>query len=540
MPRVSASRNRRSANYTDVPAPAVNRSRFNRSHSCHTAFNPGYLIPVFREELLPGDSITLQPTVFARLTTMEVPVFSNVYLDVHYFAFSHRHVWDDAEEFFGAEPGGPGTRVDRTTPKLDMTLATGSAGVAEDLFDYLGIPPGVNPLNYDTCPHNFLGRGYAKTCDEWYKDSEIEAPYHYDTDAGPDDPTDYPIRRRNKMPDRFTTARPWPYKGPDINISLGSSAPLSATVSADGDMTFTGLTQTGTFMKEANTSTPGTAVSGTGWSAGTENLSYDGGLQVTGTADLSSAVGPTVNDLRLNLATQHLFEMFARGSSARYVELNHTVFGVKSPDSRLQNSEYIGGATARLYVNPVSVTTNLVNQPGDQYAYGVAMGSGRPFTYSAVEHGYIIGIASIRTELLYSEGLDRDFRRHTRFDFFWPAFQGLGEQPIRNEEVYWQGAVGDQNTFGYEPRYQEYRERMNMVTGKMRPAHPTTLANFHLGQEFGAAQNLNKTFIQEDPPIDRVTTIASGTEPSFKVDIFTSEFMVRPISAQGRPGLPRL
>lgn len=531
--RVRAS-DRGARSYSDVPLPSISRSVFDRSHSVHTAFNAGDLIPVDREELLPGDTVVIQPTMFARLTTMEVPIFSNVYMDVHYFVVPMRQIWDNAEEFYGAEPGGPGTRIDRVTPKLDLTVATGAAILQETLHDYIGIPPGPRPATVAECPHNLYGRSYLAVFNEWYRDAEIEAPIAIDTGDGPDTVTDYAIQKRNKQRDRFTSARPWPYKGPAVSVPLGSSAPVIS------DSTTPTFIQTGQTNPENFQSSGAQGFqAGTAWDSGsaTDLLFVNSGLQ----ADLTNAVGATVNDVRNSIATQHLFEMFARGSSARYTELLTTAFQVHSPDQRLQRPEFIGGATAKLYTNPVANTTDLTKDIGYLGAYGVAVGSGRPFSYSATEHCIVLGIASIRTEMLYSEGLDKDLSRDTRFDYFWPAFQALGEQVIENQEVFWAGSGGsDDGVFGYEPRYQEYRERFNMVTGKMRPQATGTLANFHLGQLFSAQQNLNKTFIQENPPMDRVTTIAAAVEPSFKVDLFVKQRHVRPISAQGMPGLRRL
>ena len=551
MPRTSASR-RGARDYSDVPVPNVSRSVFDRSLSTHTAFNAGDLIPVYREELLPGDSISIRPTVFARITTMEVPIFSNVYVDVHFHVVPIRTIWPEqhGEEFFGAEPDGPGTRTDRTTPKLDLTAATGELLAAETLHDYIGIPPGIQPATTDECPHNFYGRAYAKIFNDLYRDAEIEAPIvEYGTNGidGPDVPSEFVIQKSNKQRDRFTSARPWPYKGPDITIALGTSAPLSGDISSSGEFVLMGDISGVDGHLEPNAATSSTQVninsSGQGGGSFNTNddFAYESGLSLANvTADLSNAIGPTVNDLRLNIATQHLFEMFARGGSARYTELNETVFHVKSPDSRLQRAEYIGGTTARMYTNPVTVNTQITRNVGELAAFGVALGRSRNITYSAVEHCVVLGIARVRSEYLYSQGLDKDLSRHTRFDYFWPAFQGLGEQPILNQEINWLGAATDDDVFGYEPRYQEYRERQNMVTGKLRPSHPTTLANWHLGQEFSGVQNLNKAFIQEDPPMDRVTVLAASSEPTFKFDMFAQVRMARPISAQGMPGLPRL
>lgn len=529
--------NKTARDYSDVPLPSIDRSVFDRSISHQTTFNAGELIPIDREELLPGDSITIQPAAFARTTTLEVPIFSNVYMDIHYFAVPLRLIWENSEEFFGAEPGGPGTRVDHFTPKLDMTTATGENVAPGTLHDYIGIPPNVRPGSTADCPHNLYGRAYNLIYNEWYRDGELNGLVQVDTDDGTDAVSDYVILKRNKQRDRFTSARPWPQKGPDVDIPLGTTAPVISDGSpiefaqspAGGSVRFRSLPATGF---QAGQTWP--AVFDLTFGAST-------GLQ----ADLSSAAAASVQDLRTAIATQHLFEMFSRAGSARYVELNHTVWGVRGSDMRLQRPEYLGGTTAKLYVNPVQDTAGIVVGSGGQAvgnlgAFGVAMGAGRPFTYSAEEHCVLLGIASVRTPYLYSEGIDKDLMRNDRFDYAWPQFQNVGEQPIYNRELFWSGTSADQDVFGYEPRYQEYRERYNRVSSLMRPQVPDTLAYWHLGQEFGATQNLNGAFIEENPPFDRVTTINQSIQPTFKADFFVKSRMARPLSAQGHPGLKRL
>lgn len=512
--------------YSDVPVPTRPRSRFDRSHTVHTAFNAGDLIPVDREEMLPGDTIQLKPTIFARLTTLVVPVFSNVYFDLHYFFVPLRLIWENAGEFFGAEPGGPGTRVDRLTPKLDCSTAI----VAESLQDYLGIPPGFQALAGRAEPHNFYGRAYNLIWNEWYRDAELQDLVTVDRDDSDDDPADYVILKRNKQRDRFTSARPWPYKGPDVAIDLGDNVPVVASPTDDRFMLFANSTEQ--YVHYDN----GTTNLQLGGQTATGDVHW--GSQTGLEADLASGSGASVINIRSAFALQQMFEQFARGGSARYVELLENLYGVKSPDARQQRPEFIGSTTARIMVNTVASTAAAVNDIGDLGAYAVGMKTGGGMSYSAVEHGVVLGIASIRTEYLYSQGLDKDLMRDTRFDYHQPHFEAVGEQPILNRELYLTASgTGDTDVWGYEPRHQEYRERLNSVTGKMRPSHPQTLAVFHLGQLFASQPLLNEAFIQEAPPFDRVTQIASAVEPSFKVDLFIDETMIRPVAAVGQPGM---
>lgn len=530
--------NRGARDYSDVPLPQINRSVFDRSHSHHTTYREtGEIIIADIEELLPGDTIMVQPTVFARTTTLAVPIFSNVFMDVHYFAVPLRLIWDNAEEFFGAEPGGPGTRTDRLTPKIDLRNATTPGGLApETLYDYMGVPPGVEVADLNLSPHNLYGRAYSLIWNEWFRDAEIDDLAHLDLDDGPDDPADYPLRRRRKQRDRFTSARPWPQKGPDVDIPLGDSAP----VVSDGSQFGVYVDGNGSLMSGVSGGNSIVRASGTWPTSGVASWGPQGTASTGLEADLSSASAATVQALRSAIATQHLFEAFSRAGSARYVELNHTVWGVRGSDARLQRPEYIGGATARLYVNPVAHTASFtVTKTGDLGAFGVAAGQGRQFTYSAEEHCVVVATASIRTPYLYSQGISKELMRHDRFSYAWPQFQNVGEQPILKRELFWDGSATDQEVFGYEPRYQEYRERYNQVSGLMRHG-AGNLDYWHLGQEFAAHPELNSTFLDENPPFDRVTTLTAAEEPTWKVDFFIREKMIRPLSAMGVPGLARI
>ena len=537
MPKQRRNASRRGApSFADVPVPRVGLSKMNRSHSVNTAFNAGQLVPIFREELLPGDTLRLRTTIFARLTTLVDAVFSNVFLDVLWFAVPLRHIWENAGEFFGAEPGGPGTRVDRLTPKLDVDVA---GGVPEQsLHDYIGIPPGIRESDPRRQPHNFYGRAYYAAYNSWIRDAEIQAPLPINVTDSADAIGDFVLQRRYKQRDRFTSARPWPYKGPDVNLSLGTSAPVTGDIVGNGVPTFDVGNRTNTALT-APGSGPEAEWSGTGiagnafWN--TTALELQNGI-----VDLTAGIGPTVNDFRNTIALQHIFEQFARAGSARYVEWVQNVYGVRSPDSRQQEPEFIGQMSTRLMVNPVYEMASGLGKLGDSGAYALALKTGRTITYSSTEHQVVLGLANIRAEYIYSQGLDKDFRRDNRFDYHFPHFEGLGEQPIYQGELYWQGTPDDDLVFGYEPRHQDYRERHNYATGRMRPQSTSTLASWHLGEEFSAQPLLNPSFLEEDPPFDRVTQINASVEPSFKVDVYHDEQMIRPVAAMGMPGLRRI
>ena len=534
--RQATSRSVHAHQFSDVPPPSVQRSRLPRPSRLHTAFNSGKLIPVYRDELLPGDTLTMQYTFLARLLPVIEAVMSGIYLDVHFFAVPFRLIWENAEEFFGAEPGGPGTRVDRLTPKVDV-----SSPLAEDsLYDYLGYPPGISDATSSRWPNNLYARAYSLICTDWYRHAELVAPYHLDLDDGPDDPADYPIRNRMKRYDYFTQAALSPQKGPDVTVPLGTSAPLSGSIAGGGAPSF--KVSAGDTAQEleinATANNQQVDIDAAGFAAAGDLIWGDPNLDVSGvTADLSSASSSTINELRIAFATQHVYEAFARGGVARYTELLQSIWGVQSPDARLQRPEFLGGSTIDITVAPIPNTSG-VGTLAELGALAVGVKRGRGFTYSSTEHQLVLGIASVRADLIYSQGLGRDLTRDTRFDYQWPAFNYVGEQAVYSRELYWDGTANDLDVFGYVPRYDEYRHKNSETTGPMRPQHSVTLAYYHLGQDFASRPALNETFMNEAPPMDRILQIS--TEADVRVDAFFQATHVRPIPPHGRPGLMRL
>lgn len=526
--------------FSDVPPPRVQRSLFDRSSGLHTAFDAGKLVPIFRDELLPGDTVRLTPTVFARFTTLQVPLFSTLNIDLHFYAVPLRLIWENAEEFFGAEPLGPGTRVERQTPKLDM-----SGGVAEDgLYDYLGIPPGVVDAASARWPNNFYGRACNLIYNTWYRHPELEAPLVVDMDDGPDNPADYEtLNRRMKRWDYFTQANLSPFKGPDVTVPLGTSAPVSGTITGAGSPVFVGATSAAIGnLIESGGAIGDVALTGGGAFTNLETLNWNTpNLFLTGaTADLSSATGPTVNDYRLAFATQHVFEAFARGGTARYTELLMSTHGVFSPDARLQRPEFLGGTSVQMNTNPVAATVAAGTAVADLAAFAVGARRGRGFSYSSTEHQVLIGFASLRSDgdHIYSQGIHRDFLRDNRFDYAWPQFAAIGEQAVESRELWYEGAGADLDVFGYVPRYDEYRHKPSMATGAMRPGHSITLAQYHLGMDFASRPALNTDFLEVDPPVSRVTKIT--TEQDIRFDAWFDYKCARALPTFGVPGLRRL
>jgi len=368
------------------------------------------------------------------------------------------------------------------------------------------------------------------------------------TNDGPDGGAIYPLRRRGKRHDYFTSCLPFVQKGTAVPLPLGTSAPLTPTSAPValgtlgtptwdiGSMTNRNLEDRGSTV-EADWSG---AVSGAGGVAAVWNDPALGSITAdltSVTADLSSATAATINQIREAFQIQRLLERDARGGS-RYTEIIRAHFGVTSPDQRLQRPEYLGGGSTRININAVATTRNDATEgdnTGDLSAYGTAAVNGIGFRKSFVEHCLLIGLVSVRADLTYQQGMHRMWSRSTRYDFFWPAFAHLGEQAVLNQEIFADNSANDILTFGFQERWAEYRYKPSQITGKMRSVSPTSLDNWHLGLDFSALPVLNATFIEDNPPIDRV--LAVPAEPHFLADFFFEYKNARPMPTYSVPGM---
>ena len=518
--------------FSEVPHADIQRSTFDRSHGLKTTFNAGELVPIYVDEALPGDTFSCNLTAFSRLATPIHPTMDNAFMDSHFFAVPVRLVWDDFEEFMGETKtykAAGATRLDGTpdftaAAPIPPTITAGGSGEAEQsLSDYFGIPTKVAALEFSALWH----RSYTLVWNSWFRDENLQAPKPIDTTSG-NDTTTYALLNRGKKHDYFTSALPWPQKGADVTIPLGTTAPIKS------DASFSGSDEAGNRITIRNT-------------AGTQHYMGDGNVNANLLgkeagddspmyADLTDATAATINQLRLAFATQKFLEIQARGGS-RYIEVIKNHFNVTSPDARLQRPEYLGGGSSPVNISPVAQTssTDATTPQGNLSAIGTTVLSGHSFTKSFTEHTIVIGMVSVRTDLTYQQGLNRMFSRETIYDYYWPTLSTIGEQAVKNKEIYAQGTAADETTFGYQERYAEYRYKPSSITGKFRSNATGTLESWHYAQEYSALPLLGDSWIQvTDTNVQR--TLAVASEPQFIFDSLFKLKCTRPMPVNSVPG----
>lgn len=519
--------------FAELTKPDIQRSTFDRSHGYKTTCDAGMLYPIYVDEMLPGDTLKLNFNAFGRLATLLTPIMDNIFMDVHFFSVPNRLVWDNFVKQMG-EQDNPGDSTNYLTPMKTVTTAYAE----NSLQDYMGLPTKVTGYEHSA----LFERAYYAIYNQWYRDQNIINSLVFS--KGDSDTTAYILQPRGKRKDYFTSALPWPQKGPAASLSLLGTAelpvygpPTNGTLTNATSFTKVGDSTTRHYLQTGSTST--LSMFGMGQNQQYQLAPkdfYDNNPTIPAPyADLSSGVNVTVNAIRQAFQVQKMFEKDARGGT-RYTEITRQHFDVVSPDARLQRPEFLGGKTFNININPIAQNSESGTTPqGNLAAMGTINASGAGFTKTFTEHEIVIGIVSFRADLNYQQGLNKMWSRKTRFDYYFPTFAHLGEQAILNKELVCTGGSGDDDVFGYQERWAEYRYKPSLITGQFRSNATASLDPWHLGQDFSGPPALNPQFINENPPLDRVVAVTS--EPKFLLDVFFDLKHSRPMPMFSVPGL---
>ena len=545
------------SHFSLAPHVDISRSRFDRSASLKTSFNVGDVVPFFLDEVLPGDTFSVDTSKVVRMQTLLTPMMDNVYLDTYYFFVPNRLVWDHWKQFCGENTESAWIpETEYTMPQITSPASSGWA--VGTLADYFGIPTGVPGLSVSALPF----RAYALIMNEWFRDQNLQDPLVVPTDdstvAGVNTGTFVTDVAKGGKPfiaakyhDYFTSCLPSPQKGPDVLIPAATA----------GEYPVVGKYQThdpggyGMFGRVSKYSDIGTLF-GTGTLVTNSNVLQisDDDTPYSSTLDnkivgfeptnlyavASGGLGATINQLRLAFQIQKFYEQQARGGS-RYTEVIRSFFGVTSPDARLQRPEYLGGNRVPINVNQIiqqSGTESTGTPQGTVVGQSLTTDSHSDFTKSFTEHGFIIGLMVARYDHTYQQGLNRLWSRKDKLDFYWPVFANIGEQPVKNKEIYAQGNTTDDEVFGYQEAWADYRYKPNMVTGEMRSAYTQSLDVWHLADDYSTLPTLSDSWIREDKStVDRVLAVTSAVSNQLFADIYVKNLCTRPMPMYSIPGL---
>lgn len=537
--------------YAQVPRAEIRRSRFKRNFNLLTTINEGDLVPIYCDEVLPGDTAKISMNALMRMSTPLYPVMDNCNCDFYFFFVPSRLLWDHFENLMGqndssywAEP------VEYTTPKTKAPKGGWKVGT---LADYFGIPTGVENIEVNSLPL----RAYTKIWNEWFRDENLSEPRPMSTgdettegananDGGLNSPErGGQVLKVTKYKDYFTSCLPSPQKGEAVTLPLTGNAPIQ--VYKDKNLT-----------EKAGLDIPGTTTVQVPWGRGAttngngdtktnkytealDNPANDNKWTVVGYigADLKEIQSATINELRQAIAVQHILERDSR-TGTRYKEILQGAWGVTSPDARLDRSEYIGGYRLPININQVVQTSSTDNTSpqGNTGAYSMTTMSRNMCTYSATEHGFIIGLAAVRVEHSYQQGLARMWTRSTRFSYYDPMLANLGEQAVLNQEIYAQGTAQDKEVFGYQEAWADYRYRTNMVTSEMRSTYAQTLDAWHYADKYKELPKLSGSWITENKTnIDRTLAIQSSNSHQFICNFYFDQTWTRPLPIYSIPGL---
>lgn len=529
------------AHFSRVPTISRSRNAFSIAEKHVTTIQFDYLYPLFWRYIYPGDTLSINQGLLARLQTQIAPLYDDLYVDIHAWFVPKRLLQTNWARFqFNAQPSGPSQDNSAlTTPKITTTSLT-TGFVAKTLYDYLGFPTETGTLAADTQHiNNYLGRAYNLIWNENYRDQNLDTAVTVDLDDGPDDPADYVLLKRNKRFDKFTSCLTAQQKGTAPTISIGTTAPIILNPTSGAiNSWYVRRSDTGAAYDsgdlQGRLSPLGELID-----AGSIPTTLDPNGSLV--ANLSSA-GVSVNVFRTSLAIQHLLEADARGGTRDVEAIQHR-WGVTVPDFRLQRPEYLGGSTFEFdqHLVPQTSETSGTNYQANLKGFSQAMNS-FSVNHSFVEHGVFMMLFSARSNITYQEGLLRELSYRTRYDYYQPEFSNLGEVAVKNKEIYFQGAAAaaDDQTFGYQEYGYELRYSENRVTGEMRSNYATSLDSRHMADDYSSLPTLGTAWIKSNTAISRNIAVSAATADPIQINSLVSGKIARTVPMYSIPGLNRI
>uniref|UniRef100_A0AAU8AUC2 Major capsid protein n=1 Tax=Dulem virus 146 TaxID=3145623 RepID=A0AAU8AUC2_9VIRU len=532
----------------------ISRSTFDRSSSLKTSFNTGDIVPFYVDEVIPGDTFNVKTSKVVRLQTMLTPMMDNMYLDTYFFFVPNRIVWEHWKQFNGENTES--AWIPQTEYEVPQITAPSGGWQVGTIADYFGIPTGVSNLSVNALPF----RAYALIMNEWFRDENLQDPLVIPMDdstvTGVNTGTFVTDVAKGGKPyiaskyhDYFTSCLPSPQKGPDVRIPVSPATDLPVVPKLDLAWRYNGTAVPA--MKYAYTDQAANISAGSGMVIGSDKAVYDyGSVGSNGNRPIAPSnlwaiqdglpAAASINQLRLAFQIQKLYERDARGGT-RYIEILKSHFGVTSPDARLQRPEYLGGNRVPINVNQIvqqSATTDGSTPQGNPVGLSLTTDSHSDFTKSFTEHGFVIGVMVARYDHTYQQGIERMWSRKDRFDYYWPVFANIGEQAVLNKEIYAQGNSTDDEVFGYQEAWADYRYKPNRVTGEMRSSYAKSLDVWHLGDDYDALPSLSDSWIREDKAnVDRVLAVTSSLSNQLFCDIYVKNRTTRPMPMYSVPGL---
>nr|DAV98530.1 MAG TPA: major capsid protein [Microviridae sp.] len=546
------------SHFATLPHADISRSRFDRSSSLKTSFNVGDVIPFYIDEVLPGDTFNVKTSKVVRMQSLITPVMDNIYLDTYFFFVPNRLVWNHWKEFNGENTQSAWLpSVEYEVPQLESPDGGWNVGT---LADYFGLPTGVNNLSVSALPF----RAYGLIMNEWFRDENLSDPLNIPVD----DATVTGVNTGNyvtdvvkgglpykaaKYHDYFTSCLPAPQKGPDVTIpvSTGQNYPVMSLAEQAWTPTSDSSSMIIYGKKSGSTDRIGYGTNST-LNAGFDFLGeqYPSDVPKVGSnydtvpvnlwaVNDGSVSAATINQLRMAFQIQKLYEKDARGGT-RYIEILKAHFGVTSPDARLQRPEYLGGNRIPININQVVQQSQTTDQSpqGNPVGLSLTTDTHSDFTKSFVEHGFVIGLMVARYDHTYQQGIERFWSRKDRFDYYWPVFANIGEQAVLNKEIYAQGTEADNEVFGYQEAWADYRYKPNRVTGEMRSQYAQSLDVWHLADDYSTLPSLSDSWIREDPAnVNRVLAVSEQNANQLFADIYIQNRSTRPMPMYSIPGL---